>query len=123
MNPKILTVESVAEMCHEANRSFCHGIGDDSQFHWHLAEQWQRESAIKGVLFRLDNPEAPACAQHDAWTKDKLDGGWKFGPVKDPAAKTHPCLVSYTSLPAEQQAKDALFCGIVDAVKHMIVRG
>jgi hypothetical protein len=31
------------------------------------AQQWQRDSAIKGVEFKLDNPDAGHDAQHNAW--------------------------------------------------------
>ena len=35
--------------------------------------------------------------------------GWVYGIVKDPESKTHPCLVPYQDLPAEQRIKDSLF--------------
>ena len=54
--------------------------------------------------------------QDDLWTHDKLADGWRFGPVKDADAKTHPCLLPYDDLPAWQRAKDALFLGIVRAM-------
>ena len=116
-----MTTEQIAKVCHEANKGYCEAIGDMSQKSWNEAEQWQRDSAIKGVQYRLDNPEAPASAQHDAWTKDKLADGWKYGPVKNPETKEHPCLVDYSELPEEQRLKDALFQGIVDALKPAAV--
>jgi hypothetical protein len=108
---------SIAKVCHEANRSWCESNGDYSQKEWDKAEQWQRESAIKGVEFRLNNPDAPESGQHDAWSKDKLEAGWVYGPLKDADKKTHPCLVPFHELPAFQQKKDKLFCAIVDALK------
>lgn len=51
--------------------------------------------------------------QHKSWCDAKISDGWKYGDVKDAEAKTHPCLVDYSELPAEQQAKDHLFTGIV----------
>ena len=108
--------ENIARVCHEANRAWCAVNGDDSQKPWDQAEQWQRESAIAGVRFALANPDAPDSAQHDAWMNDKLRDGWIYGPVKDAAAQTHPCLVPFDQLPAEQQAKDRLFRAIVAAL-------
>ena len=110
------SVESIAKVCHEANRTYCQSIGDNSQLPWEEAAAWQRESAIKGVEFALANPNAPASTQHDAWLKDKLADGWVYGDVKDPNKKTHPCCVSYEQLPPEQQKKDALFKAVVAAL-------
>lgn len=109
--------ELIARMCHEANKAWCELHGDFSQEPWQHAEQWQRESALAGVMFRLNNPDAGKDAQHNAWMKDKVDAGWKYGEIKDVEAKTHPCIVPFDQLPEFQQKKDALFCAIVDALK------
>jgi hypothetical protein len=106
----------IAQVCHEANRAYCAAIGDSSQKPWVEAEEWQRDSAIKGVAFAKQNPDAPASAQHDAWLADKIKAGWKYGPVKDPTKKEHPCCVSYEQLPIEQRRKDALFKAVVAAL-------
>lgn len=110
-------IAGIAKCCHQANKAFCEYHGDASQKDWEAAEQWQRDSAIAGVQFRLDNPDASPSAQHDAWSADKVKDGWVFGEVKDAEAKTHPCLVAYDELPAFQRAKDKLFQNIVDALK------
>lgn len=111
-----MTTEQIAKVCHQANKAYCEAIGDTSQKDWEAAEEWQRESAIKGVQFRLDNPTAPQSAQHDAWSQDKLNNGWQWGPVKNPEYKEHPCLVPYSELPEEDRRKDALFQAVVDAL-------
>lgn len=111
-----LRIVRIAIVCHEANRGWCVACGDFSQTTWERAEQWQRDSAIKGVAFALANPTAPDSAQHDAWSADKNADGWKYGEVKDPVAKTHPCLVPFDQLPPHQQAKDRLFRSIVKAL-------
>lgn len=110
-------IEHIAQACHEANRAWCRANGDDTQKHWPEAESWQRESAVKGVRFRMDNPHAGHDAQHNAWMGEKTNDGWVFGEVKDVGAKTHPCIVSFDQLPEFQRKKDALFCAIVDALK------
>ena len=51
--------------------------------------------------------------------KQKLDDGWKYGPVKDAEKKEHPCLVPFEQLPKEQQAKDYLFRGAVHAMNKV----
>jgi hypothetical protein len=110
-------VVGIAMVCHEANKAWCKANGDETQKDWVAAEQWQRESAIKGVEFKLANPKAGKDAQHNAWMEDKINDGWVFGEVKDAKKKTHPCLVPFELLPDFQQKKDALFCAIVDALK------
>lgn len=112
-----MTNEHIAQVCHEANRAYCEVIGDNSQKPWGEAEQWQRASAIRGVEFKLNNLEAPASAQHEAWLRDKVGDGWKYGPLKDPAKKEHPCIVPYGNLPLQQRAKDALFIAVVESLK------
>lgn len=111
-----MTKEQIARICHEANLGLCAAHGDTSQKTWDLAEGWQRESAIKGVEFAQSNPDAPASAQHDAWSADKIAAGWTYGAKKDAEAKTHPCLVSFDDLPEFQRAKDVLFKAIVKAL-------
>lgn len=107
----------IAMACHEANRIWCLANGDASQKHWEEAEAWQQESAIRGVEYRINNPNAPESAQHDAWMADKVNDGWVYGEIKDAVAKTHPCIVPFGELPEFQQKKDRLFCAIVDALK------
>jgi hypothetical protein len=99
----------IAYMCHEANRVYCASIGDSSQVGWNDAPEWQKQSAINGARFVYDNPSAPASANHDSWSAEKVADGWVYGEVKDPEAKTHHCLVPFEELPAEQQFKDVLF--------------
>jgi len=111
-----MNIDSIAQVCHEANRAYCQTIGDNSQQPWDAAPQWQRDSAKKGVEFCLANPDAPPSANHDSWLKVKLAEGWVYGPVKDPEKKEHPCMVPYVQLPVEQQRKDALFKAVVAAL-------
>lgn len=108
---------AIAMVCHQANKAFCEANSDFSQQNWEDAPQWQRDSAVKGVEFRINNPDSPHSAQHDAWMADKVAEGWVYGEVKDADKKTHPCIVSYEQLPEFQQKKDALFQAIVDTLK------
>lgn len=109
-------VVAIARVCHAANRAWCEAHDDSSQRPWAEAEPWQRESAISGVLFALDHPNAPDSAQHENWMRDKIADGWVYGKIKDAAAKTHPCLVPFDQLPPVQQKKDRLFRAIVKAL-------
>lgn len=109
--------EVIAPICHAANKVWCEVNGDFTQLDWRNAETWQKQSAINGVKFRLENPNAGHDAQHNSWMKEKVDAGWVYGEKKDAEAKTHPCIVPFDKLPEFQRKKDALFCAIVDALK------
>lgn len=110
-------IEYIAKICHEANRVWCQAGGDYTQKHWEDAEQWQRDSAINGVKFRINNSNAGVDSQHNAWMEDKMRNGWTFGEIKNDEKKTHPCIVPFEKLPKFQQKKDSLFCAIVDSLK------
>lgn len=106
-------IEATAAVCHQVNRAYCESQGDQSQPSWDEAPQWQRDSAIKGVRFALDNPEAKPPDSHESWLAEKRADGWTYGSVKQPALKLHPCFVPYDELPAAQRAKDYIFLAVV----------
>lgn len=111
-----MRVERMARACHQVNKAYCEGIGDFTQKPWEQAEEWQRESARLGVRARLEQELTPE-EQHNLWMRHKLANGWKFGERKDDIAKTHPCIVPYSMLPAQQKVKDLLFGAVVEAMK------
>ncbi|HTP77711.1 MAG TPA: RyR domain-containing protein [Rhizomicrobium sp.] len=111
-----MNTEEIARVAHEINRAYCTALGDNSQPSWKDAPEWQRSSAINGVSFHLNNPNAGPDHSHNEWLKEKRETGWKFGPVKDPEKKEHPCFVPYDELPVEQKAKDYLFRAVVHAL-------
>ena len=115
-----MTKENVAQVAHEINRAFCASIGDNTQPDWDFAPEWQKTSAINGVKFHLDNPNASPSASHDSWLKQKEEEGWKYGNVKDADKKEHPCFVPYEELPTEQKSKDYLFKQVIHSLKPYI---
>jgi len=111
-----MDLEKIAKVAHEVNRAYCQALGDDSQLKWEDAPEWQRESARMGVDLHTMGEFGPE-ASHISWMKQKLDDGWKYGPVKDPDKKEHHCLVPFEKLPVDQQAKDFIFRSVVHALK------
>ena len=107
--------EQIARVCHEVNRAYCAAMGDMSQPAWDDAPEWQRSSARMGVDLHTRGDFGPE-ASHISWMKQKIEEGWTYGEVKDPAAKTHPCIVPFDRLPREQQAKDFIFRAVVHAL-------
>ncbi len=107
----------IARVCHEANRGLQalqpkSGVAVSPA--WDDDTDEQRASVIAGV--EAAQAGATLAELHEQWCERKEDEGWVWGPVKDAEQKTHPCLVTYNLLPADQQAKDRLFSAIVGAL-------
>jgi len=119
---KPTTIEACARATHEANRAYCIAIGDTSQVAWDDAPEWQRTSAINGVRGVLVDGNGPE-QSHESWLREKAATGWKYGPVKDPERKEHPCFVPYSELPPAQKAKDAIFVATVRAMAFALEAG
>ncbi len=112
MNPK-----QIASVAHEANRAITRILQDvPLQPEWKDAPEDMIRSSVQGVVWRMDNPTAPASAQHEEWMRSKIADGWKLGSVRDHVKKEHPALVPYDKLPAGVRKKDAVFTAIVLAL-------
>lgn len=109
-------IHKAAMLAHEVNRAYCEAIGDASQPAWETAPPWQVQSALAGVQFIIDNPNATPADSHTSWLEHKAAEGWQYGPVKDPEKKQHPCFLPYAELPEAQRVKDYLFRAVVRAV-------
>ena len=107
----------IARVTYEANRAYCEAtLFDYSFLPWDAAPLWQQETNVAGVLGILDGSITTDEQSHASWLAVKVAEGWTYGPIKDPVAKTHPCMVPYAQLPAEQRRKDALFRAVVHAL-------
>lgn len=113
-------IEACARAAHEANRAYCIAIGDTSQPSWEDAPEWQKSSARNGVKGALAGA-APE-QSHESWLAEKTATGWRYGPVKNPETKEHPCFVPYAELPEAQRAKDAIFTTVVRVVGNALPR-
>lgn len=121
MARKQRSISDYAAVCHEANKAYCeYVLGDDSQSSWKDAPEWQKVSAINGVVAVFQGSRGPE-AQHESWMKEKIKDGWIYGETKDAEKKTHPCLVSYKKLPPEQKVKDILFFAIANSFNGVLV--
>ena len=43
---------------------------------------------------------------HELWAAQRFKDGWTYGPKRDDASKTHPCLVPYPDLPESEREYD-----------------
>lgn len=115
-----MTIDKIAQVAHEINKAYCESIGDTSQPEWEDAPEWQKNSAVNGVKFHIENPEAGPESSHNSWLKQKQEEGWKWGPVKDIDKKEHPCFAPYNQLPQEQKSKDYLFRQVIHSPKEIV---
>ena len=50
--------------------------------------------------------EQLAANAHEVWAQKRLADGWRLGPARNDATKTHPCLVPYRDLPDSEKDYD-----------------
>lgn len=112
-----MKIVDIAKITHELNKAYCESIGDTSQPSWEEAPEWQKSSAINGVKFHINNPNATPENSHESWLKQKEEEGWKYGEIKNPETKEHPCFRPYSELPESQKAKDYIFRQTVHSLK------
>ena len=106
-------VVSIARICHEANLAYLKMESPKDEPHWEELDEGMRESAIDGVKKFMSNPNVTPQEMFESWKKFKIDQGWKYGPVKDVEAKTHPNITEYANLSPYEKKKDILFANIV----------
>lgn len=112
-----VTAENIARVVHAANRELQIIQGDPwPSPPWDDAPDYQAREATAGVREVMRNPDLTAEESHELWVDRMRSDGWVYGEVKDPQRKTHPTLLPFTELPAEQQLKDRLFIAIVRAL-------
>lgn len=115
-----MKIEDVAKVCHCVNKAFCESIGDHSQVDWNDAPEWQKYSAIDGVVFHLKNQNSKPEDSHNKWLKTKFNDGWKYGPVKNAETKEHPSCVPYDELPVTERTKDYLFQAVCHSLSNHV---
>jgi len=96
----------------EKNRKQADRIGvilENYGYHIATLTDWK----ASGMVFRkedgLDEIEALAHLEHDLWSQEMKAEGWHYGPTKSREHKTHPDLVPWDALPAEEKEKNKKF--------------
>ncbi|MFN7056454.1 RyR domain-containing protein [Hyphomonas sp.] len=108
--------DRIARVVHEALRAWSAANGQHDIPAWEEAPDWMQASTCESVHHALTHPEESGEAQHAQWLRQKEAGGWRYGPVKDAAAKTHPLMVPWNALPDVERRKDVLLQAVVRAL-------
>ena len=112
------TAEDIASVVHDANRRWQIVTGDPAPSPlWEYAPERQAAGAIAGVREVLAHLGMTAEQSHEKWFDAMTAAGWRYGPVKDEQARTHPGLVHWPDLPGAEQRKDRLLIAITSALR------
>jgi hypothetical protein len=117
-------VDAIVAACHSAIWFQQLSQGDPSTPSPRLANvpEWAAESTRDSVLAVLAGATPEQLWEH--WAAAKRADGWTYGEVKDPVAKTHPCLTaSYGELSASEHYKDRSYTGIIRLAREGQLRG
>ena len=117
-------VEKIAKLIYE-----CCRIEAEIMERRIVPEEWSkrdsafREQFVEHVAQYLTSPEKPLPtpkAAHDSWMESYKAMGWKYGPIRDPEAKTHPDMVPYEELPQDERDKDEIFLIFVETGRRIL---
>ena len=111
----MFTDEQVAQVAHEANRTYQIVTGEaQPDPRWEDYSLNGRALALRGI--KVARSGATSEQQHEQWLISKASAGWVRGPVKNAVAKTHPCIVPYDELSKQERIKDVLYEAVVRAL-------
>lgn len=58
---------------------------------------------------------------HEVWARQRMNDGWKYGPVRSDEKKEHPCLIPYEKLPEKEKEYDRVVS--TEVIKTIIALG
>ena len=114
-----MKIALIATIAHGINLAYSASLGDHSHLPWEETPEELKKSIEYGVKMHLENPETTPEQSHESWLAQKEIDGWVYGEVKDLENKTHPCILPYDQLPAEQKTKDYLFKAVVTLLRDL----
>ena len=114
-----MKIALLAAIAHGMNLAYSASLGDQSHLPWEETSEELKKSIEYGVKLHLENPDTTPEQSHESWLAQKEIDGWVYGEVKDLENKTHPCILPYDQLPAEQKTKDYLFKAVVTLLKDL----
>lgn len=107
--------DKIAKAAYEARRAYDASLGINLP-PWEEAEDWLVRSYRATVAWMRNHPGATVQEAHEARLEAVFNAGWTRGPTIDATAKTHPALVPWDELPAEQRMRDAIGVAVIAAL-------
>jgi hypothetical protein len=88
---------------------------------WHERDEKFRTQFLS-VIDMMCGPDRKSSPEelHDDWTQAYEAMGWRYGPVRDVWAKTHPDMVPFDQLGYREQIKDAVFIALCEIARQWI---
>lgn len=89
---------------------------------WPLRDEAFRSQFLE-VVEMMTGPDRKSSPEelHDDWVKAYEAMGWRYGPVRDTEAKTHPDMVPFDELDPRERDKDAVFVALCDLARRWII--
>lgn len=88
---------------------------------WEERDQAFRDQMVKVTAVQCGPYRKTSPAElHDDWVKAYEVLGWKYGPVRDTVAKTHPDMVPYEELGQLERDKDDVYVALCDIARQWI---
>lgn len=66
-------------------------------------------TAYRPFAFTDDQVEELARLEHQRWFAERRQAGWRYGPKRDEAARTHPSMIEWSRLSEPERQKDREF--------------
>lgn len=122
MKKPFISIETVASICHQANKQFCDSQGEEGLHkHWEECSESEKKVSIQALKSLLQYEDeilaSPVRVFAErawiGWKTSVQSQGWVYGPEKDRVKKTHNCIVDqYNKLPLYEKVKDELYISI-----------
>jgi hypothetical protein len=107
MNPNVTEWENLPEAWREDNRRFADDLyAKLKEIDCMLVPAPLRDPSEPPFSFSHDELEQLARHEHDRWVQSKEADGWRYGPVRDNAAKIHDQMKPYDELDENNKDKD-----------------
>ena len=92
-----------------------------------VPEPWgERDDAFRNQFVEVierqcgDNRSGSPEELHGSWVQAYIDMGWKYGPERDVAEKTHPDMVPYAQVGQLEQDKDSVFVALCEIARQWV---
>lgn len=115
--------EAQAWFVYEAARLQAIAVGAPIVPEPYEAREPEFRAQFEDVIARQCGPDRKTSPEelHDDWVRAYKAMGWKYGPVRDPGARTHPDMVPFDQLDPRERDKDAVFMALCEIARQWVI--